>query len=87
MCTRNGVYYQIWHMNSVHPMCKFFVVAERAEREAEATAQAQSPKEGSGPRVSTEKNAYYVLLITVERAEGKTEAAAQAQSSQEGTGP
>jgi hypothetical protein len=56
-------------------MCKLFVLAERAEREAEATASPQSPKEGSGPRVSTYKNAYYVLLIAVERAEGKTEAA------------
>jgi hypothetical protein len=56
-------------------MCKLFVLAERAEREAEATASPQSPKEGSGPRVSTYKNTYHVLLIAVERAEGKTEAA------------
>jgi hypothetical protein len=62
-------------LNPAHPICKLFVLAERAEREAEATASPQSPKEGSGPRVSN-KHTYHVLLIAVERAEGKTEAAA-----------
>jgi hypothetical protein len=50
-------------------MCKLFVLAERAEREAEATASPQSPEEGSGPRVSTHKNTCNVLRIAAERAE------------------